>query len=42
MFNSDLAEVEENLIGEDNLEECSQLAKTINARTMEIREILAR
>ena len=38
-----LAEVEANLIGEDNLqEECLQLAKTINARTMEIREILAR
>ena len=38
-----LAEVEANLIGEDILqEECAQLAKTINARTMEIREILAR
>lgn len=37
-----LAEVDENLIGEDNLqEECSQLAITINARTLEIREILA-
>jgi len=37
-----LAEMGENLIGEDNLqEECSQLAKTINARTLEIREILA-
>jgi hypothetical protein len=37
-----LAEVEANLIGEDNLqEECIQLAKEINARTMEIQEILA-
>jgi len=36
-----LAEVDSNLIGEDNLwEECSQLAKEINARTAEIREIL--
>jgi hypothetical protein len=38
-----LAEVEANLIGEDNSqEECAQLAETINARTMEIQEILAR
>jgi hypothetical protein len=38
-----LAEVESNLIGEDNFQEdCLQLAKTIHARTMEIREILAR
>jgi hypothetical protein len=38
-----LAEVEANLIGEYNLqEECLQLAKEINARTMEIQEILAR
>lgn len=38
-----LAEVEANLIGEDNLqEECLQLAREINARTMEIREILAK
>jgi hypothetical protein len=37
-----LAEVEANLIGEDNLrEECVQLAKEINSRTAEIREILA-
>jgi hypothetical protein len=37
-----LAEVDTNLIGEDNLQkECSQLVKTINARTMEIRKILA-
>jgi len=37
-----LAEVEANMIGEDKLiEECSQLAKTINVRTIEIREILA-
>jgi hypothetical protein len=39
---SALAEVEANLIGENNLqEECLQLAKTINSRTMEIQEILA-
>jgi hypothetical protein len=38
-----LGEVEANLIGEDNSqEECAQLAETINARTMEIQEILAR
>jgi hypothetical protein len=37
-----LAEVEANLIGEDNLrEECNQLAKEINSRTLEIQEILA-
>ena len=36
-----LAEVEANLIGEDNLqEECLQLAKEINSRTAEIRDIL--
>lgn len=36
-----LAEVEANLIGEDNFgEECGQLAKEINSRTTEIREIL--
>jgi len=36
-----LAEVDANLIGEDNLqEECSQLAKEINDRTAEIQEIL--
>lgn len=36
-----LAEVEANLIGEYNLqEECLQLAKEINSRTAEIREIL--
>jgi hypothetical protein len=36
-----LAEVEAILIGEDNLqEECLQLASEINARTMEIREVL--
>jgi len=38
-----LAEVEANLIGKSNLqEECLQLAKEINARTMKIQEILAR
>jgi hypothetical protein len=37
-----LAEMEANLIGENNLlEECLQLADAIKARTMEIREILA-
>jgi uncharacterized damage-inducible protein DinB len=37
-----LAEVDANLISEDNFQEdCIQLAKGINARTMEIREILA-
>lgn len=37
-----LAEVDSNLIGEDNAqEECLQLAKTINTRAMEIQEILA-
>ena len=36
-----LAEVEENLIGDDNLEkECTPLAKEIKERTVEIREIL--
>ena len=37
-----LAEVEANLIGENNFHgDCLQLAKEIDARTMEIREILA-
>jgi len=36
-----LAEVEANLIGEDDLQdECLQLAKTINSRIEEIKNIL--